>query len=125
MGKFRKNLAVGVGVMASLALVTPPAQAAQPGAVPLHYSCGQTRPPNLDGSPVVTATGSAALLRGSSGSCGFSGAVIGGDKLDYYCWTLGNDGNTYTYVSNYLRGEAGWAWDTQIPNNGSDKHCPI
>jgi hypothetical protein len=127
MGNIRKTAAVAAVVTASLAFLAPGAQAApaQRGLVNLHYSCGQTRPPNRDGSAIVTATGSALLLRGSSFDCGQSGVIIGGYKLDYYCWTLGNDGNTYTYVSAYEHGYAGWAWDTQIPNNGSSVHCPI
>lgn len=126
MGTVRKAAAVIMGVAASLAFAAPAQAAPESRFLPAHYSCGQKRPPNLDGSAIVTAVGATALYRGSDqGSCGLSGVVIGGDRLDYYCWTLGNDGHTYTYLSNLTRGVAGWAWDTQVPNNGSLAHCPI
>lgn len=113
----KRTVAVVVGVAAPLVFAVPAAQA--------HYSCGQTRPPNLDGSAFVTATGSAGMWRGSSSSCGLNGVILGGDRLDYYCWTLGNDGSTYTFVSAFEKGAAGWALDTEVPNNGSSVHCPI
>ncbi|MCO5987992.1 hypothetical protein NE235_17975 [Actinoallomurus spadix] len=126
MGNVRKTAAVVMGVAASLAFAVPVAQAAPGSALrPMHYSCGQTRPPNLDGSAFVTATGAAVMLRGSSAGCGLTGVILGGDRLDYYCWTLGNDGYTYTFVSAFEKGAAGWALDSEIPNNGSSVHCPI
>ena len=38
-----------------------------------------------------------------------------GDKLDYYCFTVGNDGETWTYLSVYERGFAGWVLDVYLP----------
>ncbi len=119
----RKSASIVGALAASFALFVPAAQADEIG--PMHYSCGQARPPQLDGSAFVSATTTTGVYRGSSFGCGANGTMVPGDKLDYYCYTLGNDGNTWTYLSVYERGFAGWALDDFLPNNGSSVHCPI
>lgn len=123
MRSIRKTVTVVLGVAASLAFVVPTAQAGE--VETLHYTCGQTRPPNLDGSAIVTAGNSAGVRRGSSEGCGLNGTIMSGDRLDYYCYTLGNDGRTWTFLSDLSRGIAGWSVDSSLPNNGSSRHCPI
>jgi hypothetical protein len=81
----------------------------------MHYSCGQARPPQLDGSAIRSAIAPANVYRGSSVGCGANGSMQVGDKLDYYCFTVGNDGETWTYLSVYERGFAGWALDVYLP----------
>lgn len=119
----RKAVAIAAVVLASFAFVAPTAQADEMGS--MHYSCGQPRPPQLDPSPIVAATATTGAYRGSSFGCGSNGAIFEGDKLDYYCFTTGNDGHTWTYVSAFVRGIAGWAYDEYLPNAGSLYHCPI
>jgi hypothetical protein len=114
---------IAAAVVAAFAFAVPAAQADEIGA--MHYSCGQARPPQLDGSALVSASTTTGVYRGSSFGCGANGTMVEGDGLDYYCYTNGNDGDTWTYVSVYQRGFAGWANDDFLPNHGSLVHCPI
>lgn len=119
----KRTVAVVMGIAAPLVFVVPAAQA--------HYTCGQTRPPNLDGSlPFPIANLQVDMHRGSNVSCGVTGTMLPGDPLDYYCFTVGNDGSTYTYVSAFEALIAGWVPDIYLPNNGNGTHgslvhCPI
>lgn len=125
----RKAVTVAVAVAASFAFFVPVATADEIGT--MHYSCGQPRPPQLDGSAFRSAITSTDVRRGSSSGCGSYGLMLVGDQLDYYCYTLGNDGNTWTYLSVFEEGFAGWAMDNYLPVNpdgetrGSVVHCPI
>jgi len=130
MRSIRIAVAVVASVGASLAFVIPGAQAALAGSLGVqHYPCSSTRPPNLDGTAFREADYIAAGLTVSTGSnyqsCGRRGDLAKGDKLDYYCWTLGNDGYTYTYLSAYERGLVGWVQDRHLPGTGSLVHCPV
>lgn len=119
----RKAVAIAAAVLASFAFAVPTAQADEMGA--MHYSCGQPRPPQLDGSPFVALKTTTGAYRGSSFGCGSNGVINEGDKLDYYCFTVGNDGHTWTYASAFVRGIAGWVYDEFLPDGGSLHHCPI
>jgi hypothetical protein len=119
----RNAAAVAMVTAATFAVVTPAAQATE--ISPMHYSCGQARPPQLDGSAIRSAIAPANVYRGSSVGCGVNGSMQLGDKLDYYCFTVGNDGETWTYLSVYERGFAGWVLDVYLPGSGSLVHCPI
>ena len=121
--KVRNAVAIIAAVVASLAFVVPAAHADEIGA--MHYSCGQPRPPQLDGSPFVASTTTTGAYRGSSFGCGSNGTIQEGDKLDYYCFTNGNDGRTWSYASDFVRGFAGWVLDEFLPDAGSLVHCPI
>jgi hypothetical protein len=123
MGVTKRTVAVVMGVAALLVFVAPAAQA--------HYTCGQTRPPNLDGStPFPASIATVDLHRGSNLACGITGTMHANDQMDYYCWTTGNDGYTWTYLSAFNQFIAGWTPDAFLPNNsdgtsGSEVHCPI
>lgn len=126
MRNVRKSAAVAVCAALSIVFVAPIAQAGELGTA--HYPCGATRPPNLDGSALGKAddvADGAAVNRGSSSYCGTLGYLREGDKLDYYCYTRGNDGFFYTYLSAYERGFAGWVDDRALSSIGSSVHCPI
>ncbi|WP_077005289.1 hypothetical protein [Saccharothrix sp. ALI-22-I] len=123
MRNISKAVSVAVGVTSALAFVAPMAQAGEMGT--MHYSCGHARPPQLDDSPFVSAISAAGVRRGSSEGCGLNGTMARGDKLDYYCYTRGIDGETWTFLSVYERGFAGWVRDTLLPNNGSSDRCPF
>ena len=118
-----KIAAVASALTAALAFFTPTAQAGELGTD--HYSCGQPRPPQLDGSALVQANNTTGVYRGSSFGCGANGTMVPGDWLDYYCTTIGNDGRGWTYVSVYERGFAGWAYEGYLPHGGSSVPCPI
>ncbi|WP_143466525.1 SH3 domain-containing protein [Lentzea kentuckyensis] len=124
------KLAVVVAGMALPAvLIAAPAQAAAPkgdGVSVQHYACNSSVvPPNLDPISAITGASSGARIRtGSSTSCTSVGSSEPSDRLDYYCWTLGNDNATWTYLRNVRTGKRGWTRDDLLPGGGSNYHCP-
>ncbi|RSM88531.1 hypothetical protein DMH04_07770 [Kibdelosporangium aridum] len=116
-------LTVFSGVLAAV-----PAGAHQTGDVGIqHYSCGSSRPPNYDEQgppgPWPKAIRNLVAQSGSAFSCSDLGGIYHGDRLDYYCFTLGNDGQYWTYVSAFDRGIAGWVPDDSLAYPGSNASC--
>ncbi|MFD7660082.1 hypothetical protein ACFV4N_39405 [Actinosynnema sp. NPDC059797] len=105
-----------------------PATAEEAGDVGArHYSCGSARPRNLDtqGSNGVwpEAIRDMVVQSGSAYSCSDVGVIFHHDRLDYYCYTLGNDGQRWTYVSAFDWGIAGWVPDKLLKEPGSLATC--
>ncbi|MFI9012065.1 SH3 domain-containing protein [Actinosynnema sp. NPDC053489] len=124
-----KSAAVVVGVALPVVLVAAPAQAAGPKGDDVtvqHYACDSTVvPPNTDPVSAITGGTSGARIRtGSSTSCTPVGSLEPSHRLDYYCYTLGNDGYTWTYLRDVTTGKRGWVRDDLLPNYGSSSHCP-
>lgn len=88
----------------------------------LHASCGTTAPDKDNSSWETTGYG-ANQRSGSSTSCAIRGVAGAGDRLDYHCYTLGNDGYTWTYLRNDSDGTAGWVRDDLLGDNGSYDRC--
>ncbi|HEU4408630.1 MAG TPA: hypothetical protein VFS43_25435 [Polyangiaceae bacterium] len=104
-------------------------RAALEGAVPDvptddAAACGKTGP-NLDTKIVADAASpnSANQRSGSSTGCAAVGVLQPTDDADYYCYTAGNDGFTWTYLSNRRTGVRGWVRDDLLRDNGSFKWC--
>jgi hypothetical protein len=130
----RKTIVVTAA--AALALtginLSAPASAApkaDPGGVsPMHARCGTTGP-NLDNRVDADApSGGAANQRSgtiaaSSTNCTILGVLQPTDDALYFCWTLGNDGFTWTYLRNQRTAVRGWVRDNLLDGNGSDDWC--
>jgi len=82
-------VAVVVAASGSLALSASPAEA--------HAPCGKTVSDKDAGNWNATA-GGANIRTGSSTSCAKVGIASSGHKLDYHCYTVGEDGYTWTYL---------------------------
>jgi len=87
----------------------------------MNASCGYAA---TDNDTTVVASGGGANIRsGSSTSCTIYSQAGTGDQLDYHCYTLGNDGYTWTYLRNITRGTNGWVRDNLLSDNGSYAPC--
>lgn len=109
-------------------LLASPANAAPPGLQPspdvgvMHASCG-TGVSDKDGSSWNTTGYGANQRSGSSTSCAILGVAGAGDRLDYHCYTYGNDGYTWTYLRNDTDRTYGWVRDDLLGDNGSYVYC--
>ncbi|MGM1060212.1 SH3 domain-containing protein [Saccharothrix sp. Mg75] len=106
-----------------------PAQAEPKGAGDVaarHAPCG-TNGPNLDNRTASGATSGARIRTGSDAGCTARGSSQSSHVLDYYCWTVGNDGFSWTYLRNTNTGVLGWTRDDLLPIKdgvrGSNVHC--
>lgn len=77
-----------VGVIAPVISVNPASA---------HAPCG-TSPSDKDGSTWRATANGANMRSGSSTSCTITGIAYAGQRLDYHCYTGGNDGYTWTFV---------------------------
>jgi hypothetical protein len=127
----RKTLVVTAATAFAMSgiVVAAPAGAAPPNAdpgtvSPLHAPCGTTGP-NLENRVDADApSGGAANQRsGSSTGCTALGVLQPTDDALYHCWTLGNDGFTWTYLRNQRTGVRGWVRDNLLDGNGSSVWC--
>jgi hypothetical protein len=94
-----------------------------PGAVvPANAACG-TGAPDKDGSAWNATGGGANMRSGSSTSCAILSTADSGNRLDYHCYTYGNDGYTWTYLRNDSKGTYGWVRDDLLSDHGSFVLC--
>jgi hypothetical protein len=125
--RIRLIAAGGAVAVAAVTVLAGTAQAAPAKPVgpigTMHASCG-TNPPDKDsGSWLATARSAANERSGSSTSCTIKGVAQTSDRLDYHCYTDGNDGYTWTYLRNDRTGVAGWVRDDLLKDNGSFVYC--
>lgn len=111
--------ALGAIALGATALVGPLVSSSPAMA---HAPCGRTAS-DLDTSAVVTGADQARLRSGSSTGCTALGVSYSSHRLNYYCWTRGNDGYTWTYLRNDSTGIKGWSRDDNLPNGGSYARC--
>ena len=116
----------GLAFAAVAALVVPTVTGLTAGTAMANAPCGSSAPGDHDGS-AWNATGDNSRMRtGSSTSCGAVSTARPGDRLDYHCYTLGNDGYTWTYLRNDTRSPDtyGWVRDDVLSDGGSFVECP-
>ncbi|PRY02303.1 SH3 domain-containing protein [Allonocardiopsis opalescens] len=89
-----------------------------------HAPCG-TAGPNLDGTIGRTIQNNVNMRTGSSTGCTSVGQAQTSHQLIYYCYTVGNDGYTWTYVRNVTTARNGWIRDDLLLNYGSWSQCPF
>lgn len=93
--------------------------------LPRNAACG-TAGPNRQNQVIADAaspSGGANQRSGSSTGCPAVGVLQPTDDARYFCWTLGNDGFTWTYAQNQRTGVRGWTRDNLLRNNGSNQNC--
>lgn len=130
--------AVAAFALSGIALATPASAAppkGDPGTVsPMHAPCG-TAGPNREnrveadapaGGAVNQRSGTIAL---SSTNCVIVGVLQPTDDALYFCYTIGNDGFTWTYLRNQRTNVRGWSRDDLLDLNadgfsrGSIEEC--
>jgi hypothetical protein len=123
--------AVAASVLSGVALTAPASAAPKTppsGVGAMHAPCGTTGP-NIDNRVDADApSGGAANQRSgtialSSNNCTILGVLQPTDDALYFCWTLGNDGFTWTYLRNQRTTVRGWVRDNLLDGNGSDDWC--
>lgn len=127
----RKSAIVAfTGVLAWCLLVLSPASAGadttppkDPGVGIMHAACGSAAPADRDGGSWNATGGGANIRSGSSTSCADRGDADSGHRLDYHCYTVGNDGFTWTFLRDDNTGIRGWVRDNLLADNGSFVHC--
>lgn len=68
-------------------------------------------------------TGAANQRSGSSTGCVAVGVLQPTDDALYFCFTVGNDGFTWTYNQNIRTGVRGWTRDDLLRGDGSFTFC--
>jgi hypothetical protein len=115
-----------------MALAAPASAApkSEPGVGPLHAPCG-TAGQNLENRVHADAPASGAVNQRSgtravsSTDCVIVGVLQPTDDARYWCWTLGNDGFTWTYLENLRTHVRGWSRDNLLDDFGSNKQCTL
>jgi hypothetical protein len=94
-----------------------------------HAYCGRPAPPNLDGwidydAPVSGAVNQRnGTIASSSTNCPILGSLQPTDDAEYYCYTWGNDGYSWTYLRNTRTNVRGWSRDNLLDDFGSGVYC--
>ena len=96
--------------------------AGKQGITPLNAACG-TAGPNLDTTTGHTNSDAVNIRTGSATTCTSVGQAQASHSLDFYCYTVGNDGFTWTYLKDITTGKLGWIRDDLLVNNGSFSYC--
>ncbi len=114
----------GLAVATSGFLFASPASADPKGEVaPAHAACGKNASDLDSGAWGATAKTAARQRAGSSQSCDTDGVLQTSDRADYHCYTVGNDGYTWTFLRNVRTNVAGWVRDDLLEDGGSFRHC--
>ena len=107
-------IALGATVLVAPVVTSSPALA--------HANCGRTVG-DLDNRSWPTGANDARLRSGSSTGCATNGISYPSHRLDYHCYTIGNDGYTWTYLRNDNTNRSGWTRDDLLPDFGSSVYC--
>lgn len=90
----------------------------------MHAPCGASASDKDSGA--WDATGGGANMRtGSSTSCAIAGTADSGHHLDYHCFTIGDDRQTWTYLRDDSKSPDvyGWVRDDLLSDGGSAYQC--
>ncbi|MEV4946562.1 SH3 domain-containing protein [Streptomyces sp. NPDC053755] len=118
----KRRFAAVIPAVAMAALAIPMVTAAPATA---HAACG-TGAADADGGAWNANRANGANMRsGSSTGCGINGIAYSSSKLDYHCYTVGNDGYSWTYVRNDSASPDtfGWIRDDLLSDGGSYVAC--
>ncbi|MDT0270298.1 SH3 domain-containing protein [Streptomyces sp. DSM 44915] len=108
---------IGVTATVAAAIIVAPASTAA-----AHAGCGTTVG-DRDNSTWVYSAAGANMRQGSGTHCNSNGVAYASHRLDYHCYTIGNDGYTWTYVRNDTTGATGWIRDNLLADYGSGVYC--
>jgi hypothetical protein len=117
---FRKRAVLGA--VAAVAVAAPVMVVGTAGTAAAHAACGQSAP-NLDPGAAYYTANAVNVRSGSGTDCALLGISYISQPLDYYCYTLGNDGYTWTYARNTATGVRGWLRDDLLDDYGSSYYC--
>jgi hypothetical protein len=115
----KRRIAMILPAVAAMAVSLPVALSSPAQA---HAPCG-TSAPDKDGSAWNRTANGANERSGSSTSCAINGIAYNTQRLDYHCYTNGNDGYTWTYLRNDSTGVYGWVRDDLLSDDGSFVYC--
>ncbi|MEV4877426.1 SH3 domain-containing protein [Streptomyces cyaneofuscatus] len=115
----KRRLAAILPAVAMVALAVPMATATPAVA---HANCG-TGASDKDGGSWGKWANGANQRSGSSTGCTIHGVAYSSHTLDYHCYTVGNDGHTWTYLRNDATNVSGWVRDDLLSNGGSLRFC--
>jgi hypothetical protein len=127
----RTGLAAGLAITAASAVAFAAPASAQaappkphkPAVTPMHAYCLDPAPANYD-TVIGHTTGSNVNIRvGSGTNCASVGQAQTSHSLDYYCYTWGLDGYSWTYVKDLTTAKRGWIRDDLLSGNGSYDWC--
>ncbi|MFI5619729.1 hypothetical protein [Streptomyces sp. NPDC051567] len=86
--------------------------------------CGKWGPDRDGRAWEKTVKTSANQRTGSSTGCASNGMAYPSHTLDYHCYTWGNDGKSWTFVTNVTVDKTtGWIRDDLLKDGGSNKYC--
>jgi len=98
------------------------------GPIAQHAACGRSGP-NLDHAVHADAPASGAVnqrngtIAVSSTNCPILGVLQPTDDAEYFCWTTGNDGFTWSFTRSIRTGVRGWSRDNLLDNFGAINNC--
>lgn len=98
------------------------------GPITDHAPCGRSGP-NLDRTVNADAPANGAVnqrngtIAASSTNCPILGVLQPTDDAEYFCWTLANDGFTWSYTRNIRTGVRGWSRDNLLDDFGAVNNC--
>ncbi|MFI6134053.1 hypothetical protein [Micromonospora sp. NPDC051141] len=117
MQEARKRAIAAAAITAAMAV--PMLVSATPASA--HATCGFNVYDRDSSVPVRSTRTNVNVRTGSSTGCPVKTVIYAGDLLDFHCWTLGNDGYTWTFLE--VKGQQGWVRDDLLPGNGSNVSC--
>jgi len=98
------------------------------GPITQHAACGRSGP-NRDQTVHANAPSSGAVnqrsgtIAASSTNCPILGVLQPTDDAEYFCWTTGNDGFTWSYTRSVRTGVRGWSRDNLLDGFGAVTNC--
>lgn len=98
------------------------------GPITAHAPCGRTGP-NLDRTVHADAPANGAVnqrngtIAQSSTNCPILGVLQPTDDAEYFCWTTGNDGFTWSFTRSIRTGVRGWSRDNLLDDFGAVNNC--
>lgn len=117
-------LATFLGLAALTTLAAPASAKPADDVGVMNAACG-TSAPDKDGSAWNATGGGANMRSGSSTTCAINSKATAGHRLDYHCYTVGNDGFTWTYLRDDTADpdKYGWVRDDLLSDPGSLVYC--
>jgi hypothetical protein len=124
----RRITSVGAGLLltaASFGVTASPAAAevAVPQGDVGVLGCANHSHSNLDTATGRTRGNGVRIRSGPHTTCAVLGLASSNQVLDYRCFTVNEQGRTWTFLRNNATGVHGWVRDDQLNDGGSFVHC--
>ncbi len=112
-----------IPLAAQSASAAPVVKSKGAGLSPNNAACGKAGTNKDTGGARHTAKANSRIRTGSSTSCTAVGEAQTNHSLDYYCYTDGSDGLTWTYLHDSTINRSGWIRDDLLTDGGSFSYC--